>query len=83
MLAADFDHRHKKKYTVQREGLELIPVRQYKKNLSLARILSHRGFAIDSMRIIEKELPDLLIVGTPPNYLNMRVKLGANIEILK
>lgn len=77
VLAADFDHRHKKKYTVQREGLELIPVRQYKKNLSLARILSHRGFAIDSMRVIEKELPDLLIVGTPPNYL---VKYASKVK---
>lgn len=69
VLASDFDHRLKQTYQVQRDGLELVPVPRYQKNLSFARIKSHYVFA-KRVRARAQELsPDLVCVIAPPNFL--------------
>ena len=54
ILSADFDHRNKRKYQVERKNLNYVHVRHYKKNLSIARILSHREFAQKAFKYAEK-----------------------------
>lgn len=81
ILAADFDHRNKKKYTVTRENLRLVNVLSYNKNLSLERIVSHKRFAMGAFEIVQAEKPDILYVSTPPNFLfkyAYKYKLGDN-----
>ena len=70
-ITSDFDHASKKKFTCDVEGCVQLPARPYRKNLSLSRILSHRGFARDVFRYIEAlpEQPDVLVVQIPPNFL--------------
>lgn len=69
ILSADFDHRNKRKYQVERKNLNYVHVRHYKKNLSIARILSHREFAQKAFKYAEKMRPDIIYVSTPPNFL--------------
>ena len=69
ILSADFDHRNKRKYQVERKNLNYVHVRPYKKNLSIARILSHREFAQKAFKYAEKVRPDIIYVSTPPNFL--------------
>lgn len=69
IITSDFDHRNKKKYSVQKENLELIEVPEYKKNLSISRIISHRQFSRLSENRVEIIKPDLVYCSTPPNYL--------------
>lgn len=69
ILSSDFDHRNKKVYTAKRDNLELLHVPPYKKNLSYARIKSHRVFARRALERIEELNPDLIYCSAPPNYL--------------
>lgn len=69
IIAADFDHRNKKEYNNKREGLLLLHVPTYKKNMSFARINSHRVFAKNVKQYLEQHQPQLIFVCTPPNFL--------------
>lgn len=70
-ITSDFDHTAKAKFTCTVENCIQLPARPYQKNLSLDRILSHRGFARDVFRYLEAqpEQPDVLVVLLPPNFL--------------
>ena len=69
-LTSNYDHDTKSVFVSNVEGAVQIPVRPYKKNLSVARILSHREFAKKVFRYLESvEQPDLLLVHIPPNFL--------------
>ena len=70
-LTSDFDHTTKTPFTCRVPGCVQLPTRPYRKNLSLARILSHRGFARDAFRYLGAlpEQPDLVVVLLPPNFL--------------
>ncbi|EGP4756693.1 glycosyltransferase [Enterococcus hirae] len=69
ILSSDFDHRNKEKYQNNRKGLELLKVPEYRRNLSLSRIQSHRIFARKSVKRALQLQPDLLYVSGPPNFL--------------
>ena len=69
ILSSDFDHRNKEKYQNDRKGLELLKVPEYRRNLSLSRIQSHRVFARKSVKRALQLQPDLLYVSGPPNFL--------------
>lgn len=69
IISSDFDHRNKKKYQNNRKGLELLNVPEYKRNISLSRIQSHRVFAKKSVKRALQLQPDLLYVSGPPNFL--------------
>lgn len=69
IVSSDFDHRNKKKYSVQRENLELLHVTPYRKNMSIARIVSHRQFAKKCFGKLEELNPDIIYCSVPPNYL--------------
>nr|MBC9722346.1 glycosyltransferase [Lactobacillus sp.] len=69
ILSSDFDHRNKEKYQNNRKGLELLKVPEYRRNLSLSRIQSHRVFARKSVKRALQLQPDLLYVSGPPNFL--------------
>ena len=68
-LTSDFNHMKKERYTADAPDAMQIPTRAYKKNISLARILSHMKFARDAIRLAAKMQPDLLYVEIPPNSL--------------
>lgn len=68
-LTSDFSHMKKERFTVEIPDSIQIPTRAYKKNISLARILSHMKFAKDAIRLTAKIQPDLLYVELPPNSL--------------
>lgn len=70
-ITSNFDHTAKVEFACRVEGCVQLPARPYRKNLSLDRILSHRGFARDVFRYIEAlpEQPDVLVVLLPPNFL--------------
>ena len=69
ILSSDFDHRNKEKDQNNRKGLELLKVPEYRRNLSLSRIQSHRIFARKSVKRALQLQPDLLYVSGPPNFL--------------
>lgn len=69
VLTSDYRHVHKCKRTEVPDSYEMIPVRPYTKNLSVARLLSHRGFAKAAFKRAEALAPDLLWVMLPPNSL--------------
>lgn len=86
ILSSNFDHRNKKKYINSREGLELIEVREYKKNLSISRIISHYQFAKKSVKRVNEINPDIAYVSGPPNLLfrsfSLNKKYNSNIKLI-
>lgn len=72
-IVADFDHRNKRDYCVNRpDNIHYIHVRSYKKNFSLGRILSHFDFAIGIKKHLMNQQYDLIYHCAPPN-LTIRV----------
>ena len=65
----DFDHSSKKVFHCSVPGCRQIHVRPYRRNLSLARILSHRDFARLVFQELEQDPPDVVVAQLPPNYL--------------
>lgn len=70
-ITSDFDHIRKQPFTCEVPGCVQLRTKPYKKNLSVARILSHRRFARDTFRYIEKEnlQPDVIVALLPPNFV--------------
>ena len=70
-ITSDFDHNTKTKYNCEVSGCVQLHAKEYKKNLSISRILSHRGFAKTVFGYIESQetQPDLIICLLPPNFL--------------
>jgi len=70
-LTSNYDHDTKSAFVSEVEGAVQIPVRPYKKNLSVDRILSHREFAKKAFAYLEalEQQPSLLLVHIPPNFL--------------
>ena len=69
VISSDFDHRNKTVYSAKRDNLELLHVPHYQKNLSYARIKSHRVFAKKALVRLGELNPDLIYCSAPPNYL--------------
>lgn len=71
-LTSDFDHTSKTVFRCEVNGCIQLKAKPYKKNLSLDRILSHRRFARDAFRYLEKlpYTPDVVVVLLPPNSLS-------------
>lgn len=68
-LTSDFSHNGKAQFRCEVPGCEQLHVRPYRKNLSLARILSHRGFARSVLRLLDEQRPAVVVALVPPNYL--------------
>lgn len=69
VLSSDFDHRNKTVYSAKRNNLELLHVPPYQRNLSFARINSHRVFAKKSLTRVKELAPNLIYCSAPPNFL--------------
>lgn len=67
IVASTYSHRLKSNVTF--EGMLQIPVKTYKKNLSIARLRSHVRFAKDVKAVMERMQPDFIHVLIPPNSL--------------
>lgn len=73
-VIADYDHRNKRKYVAVHPGnIEYIKVREYKKNLSIARILSHIEFANGVKKLLSERNYDLVYHCAPPNSTIRRI----------
>lgn len=70
-LTSDFSHRTKSTIDQPKMDCIYLPAKPYQKNLSIARIRSHHGFAQDCKRWLDHQskVPDLLWVLLPPNSL--------------
>lgn len=71
-IESDFRHLQRQRRMDQKDGLVFIPTKSYRRNLSLARINSHRVFAKDALKKAGAFDPDLLYVVVPPNSLVKR-----------
>ena len=69
ILSSDFDHRNKVVYSSKRNNLELLHVYPYKKNISVARILSHNKFAKQVYKKLIQYSPEIVYCSAPPNFL--------------
>lgn len=68
-ITSDFDHYAKETFTCDVEGCVQLPVRPYKKNFSVDRILSHRMFAKAVNTYAQAAPPDVIVALLPPNFL--------------
>lgn len=68
-LTGDFDHYTKKPFLCQVLGSVQLPVRPYHKNISVDRILSHKGFARQTLKHLEQVRPKVVVALLPPNFL--------------
>lgn len=78
ILMSDFNHQNKemeKKYT-NLDGMEYIHVTAYKKNLSLARVVSHLEFSKAAKKMVKKISPQLIYCLIPPNSLVRDISLS-------
>lgn len=82
VLSADFDHRYKKKYAKNRDGLVRLSVPEYKKNISFKRIYSHYIFSVKVKRFLKKNKFDLIYAIIPPNLILSKLKYIADNEDL-
>ena len=73
VLAADFDHRNRKKYKITRNRLKLISVPEYNKNISIRRIYSHYIFSRKVLKEIKREKPEFIYACLPPNFMTKYV----------
>lgn len=69
VLTSDWRHFQKTMRSEHSKEYELVHVRPYYKNLSIARMISHYCFARDSLCRVEELRPDLMWVLVPPNSL--------------
>lgn len=69
IVQSDFKHILKSHRNDEKDNHIFVKSKPYYKNLSINRLISHYRFSKDSIRIIEKENPDLLYVIFPPNSL--------------
>ena len=74
IFTSDFSHIRKTKRDTIPEGFTAVSTKPYHKNLSLARILSHRRFAKDVFGLIREEKPDLIWLMAPANTLIQEAK---------
>ena len=68
-ITSDFDHATKQKFVCKVPGSVQLPVMEYRKNLSVQRILSHRMFAKAAKTYLEQVKPDVIVALLPPNFL--------------
>ena len=70
-VTSDFDHTAKQVYVCGVPGCVQLHVPPYRKNLSVARIVSHRTFARSVFRYLEAlpQEPAVVLALLPPNYL--------------
>lgn len=85
VIYSDFNH-WEKKYKVFDEK-QFIPVRTrgYKKNISIARVISHILFSMSLKKVLKREKPDIIYVNVPPNICGFSVVRYAkknNIKVI-
>ncbi len=75
-LTSDYDHMQKEFFVCQVPGAVQLPVRSYRRNLSVDRILSHRDFAKEVYRYLESlpQEPAMVVAILPPNFLGAYLK---------
>lgn len=69
VVCSDWRHYQKCVRTDNKEGFILVHAKPYRKNISTARILSHKAFAKAALQAAADTDPDILWVLVPPNYL--------------
>ncbi len=75
-LISDFNHINKCEYHVERSDTQLIHVKPYTKNLSIARVNSYVGFAKSCAECLLKQgKVDLVYLLAPPNLLIKEIAL--------
>ena len=72
IFCGDFNHA-KKEYHTSYENIDYVNVKSYKKNISTARLLSHRKFAKDMFKILKQYQPNLIYCQIPPNSLTKQM----------
>ena len=68
-ITSDYSHIRKEKRNNISEDFIAVDTKPYKKNLSIERLLSHKKFAKDAFKLVEKQNPDLIWLFAPANSL--------------
>lgn len=70
-IVSDFDHMKKENFVCDVEDCVQIHAKPYKKNLSFARILSHKDYAKAVFEYLERlpQQPDVIVALVPPNFM--------------
>lgn len=74
VISSDFSHRKKKKIHNEMSDLD-INVKEYKKNLSIDRLISHYQFSKSVYNELVAIQPDLIHALVPPNSLSKYLSL--------
>ena len=69
IVCSDFSHHKKEKVNNHSDNCIVISTKEYKKNISIKRVVSHYCFAKDVYRYIRCNDIDLIYVMVPPNLL--------------
>lgn len=69
LVVSDWDHIEKTKRTQFDEGSIVVPTRPYRRNISVARVLSNLQFSRSAMIEVGRQKPDIAYVMLPPNSL--------------
>ncbi len=67
VLCGDYDHNSKRKTSFDLEGVEIVSVLPYKKNMSVRRMISAFKFGINAKKKLKNLEGDILYVVGPPN----------------
>ena len=73
ILSSNFNHMLKQKVCETRDNTVFIETKEYKKNLSVKRIVSHLDFSKKAYNVICKNKPDLIYCLVPLNSLVKKV----------
>lgn len=73
VITSDFQHFAKKKLVLKKQQYIYIPVPEYKKNLSMQRLKSHRVFAERAVEEIQNRNIQLIYALVPPNSVTHEV----------
>lgn len=69
VITSDFSHIRKEKRNNVPDGYIALKTKPYSSNLSIDRLLSHRRFAKDAFKYVERYVPDLIWLVAPANSL--------------
>lgn len=68
-ITGDYDHFKRQPHTISMPDGEMVHAPAYRRNISFARIRSHRVFARNVFRRVEELQPELIYSMVPPNSL--------------
>lgn len=74
VITTDYSHIKKQNRSISKQNYTYLKTKQYSRNLSLERVISHIRFAKDAFKLVEKQKPDVIWLMVPANSLLKEAK---------